>query len=139
MTEPLRLRRILEPVSGRALLLSFTTGMEIGVVPGMEDLPAMIGALAATGHVTAAVVHAGVLHSLFARFPDLRCGTIVDLFGGTWLSSKPEAREQICTLEHAVRVGADAVQATVSLGSPDESRQMRITGEIARQCDAWGM
>jgi DhnA family fructose-bisphosphate aldolase class Ia len=133
------LRRIVEPDSGRALLLSFTAGMEIGVVPGMEDLPGMIGALAAQRRITGAIVHAGVLHSLFARFPELYCGTIVDLFGGTWLSTRPERREQICTLEHAVRAGADAVLATVSLGSPDESRQMRICGDIARQCDAWGM
>jgi DhnA family fructose-bisphosphate aldolase class Ia len=113
--------------------------MEIGVVPGMEDLPGMIGALAAQRQMTAAIVHAGVLDSLFARFPELHCGTIVDLFGGTWLSTRPDRREQICTLEHAVRVGADAVLATVSLGSSDESRQMRVCGDIARQCDAWGM
>jgi fructose-bisphosphate aldolase/2-amino-3,7-dideoxy-D-threo-hept-6-ulosonate synthase len=139
MTDPLRLRRITEPRSGRALLLSFTAGLELGVVPGLVDLPHTINALAETGHVTAAIVHAGVLPSLLDRFPGLRCGTLVDLFGGTWMSTRPERREQICTLEHAVRVGADAVLASVSLGGPDESHHLRACGQIARECAAWGM
>jgi len=121
------------------VLLSFTAGMEVGLVPGMADLPGTIGALADTGHMTGAIVHAGVLSSLFERFPALPCGTIVDLFGGTWMTTRPERREQICTLEHAVRVGADAVLATVSLGSADETRQLRLCGLISRDCAGWGM
>jgi len=136
---PLRMRRIVDPQSGRAVLLSFTAGMELGVIPGMGDLPEVVAALDATGRVTAAIVHAGVLPSLFARKPDLRCGTVVDLFGGTWMTTEPDRREQICSLEHAVRAGADAVLATVGLGSPDEARQLRLCGQIARDCTAWGM
>jgi DhnA family fructose-bisphosphate aldolase class Ia len=136
---PLRLRRLADPDSGRALLLSFTAGMELGPVPGLADLPGTVGALAETGNVTGAVVHAGVLPSLFNRFPALPCGTVADLFGGTWMTTRPERREQICTLEHAVRVGADAVLATVALGSTDETRQLRLCGQIARDSASWGM
>jgi DhnA family fructose-bisphosphate aldolase class Ia len=136
--QPLRLRRITDPATGRALLLSFTAGVQIGRVAGMEDLSAMVGSLATTGQVTGAVVHAGVLDSLFARFPDLGCGVVVDLFGGTWLRAEMGA-EQICSLEHAMRVGADAVLTTISLGAKDESRTLRLSGQIARECAAWGM
>jgi len=135
---PLRLRRITDPSTGRALLLSFTAGVQVGRVAGMEDLAAMVGSLGSTGHLTGAVVHAGVLDSLFARFPDLACGVIVDLFGGTWLRAEM-GTEQICSLEHAVRVGADAVLTTVSLGARDESRTLRLSGQIARECQEWGM
>lgn len=135
---PLRLRRIIHPASGRSLLLSFTAGIQLGRVAGMEDLAAMIGSLGATGQVTGAILHAGVVDSLLARFPDLGCGVIVDLFGGTWLRAEQGA-EQICSLEHAVRVGADAVLTTVSLGSKDESRSLRLSGQIARECAGWGM
>jgi len=138
MTPPLRLRRIVDPHSGRALLVSFTTGMQVGQVSGMEDLPGIVGSMAATGNVTGAVVHSGVLDSLFARFPDFGAGVIVDLFGGTWLTANLGA-EQICTLEHAVRVGADAVLTTVVLGSKDESRTLRMSGQVARECRQWGM
>jgi fructose-bisphosphate aldolase/2-amino-3,7-dideoxy-D-threo-hept-6-ulosonate synthase len=64
---------------------------------------------------------------------------VVDLFGGTWMTTQPDRREQICSLEHAVRVGADAVLATVGMGGPDEARQLRLCGQIARDCTAWGM
>lgn len=136
---PLRLRRIADPRTGRIVLLSFTSGMELGAIPGMSDMPAAVGALTADGRVTGVVVHAGVMASLFARLPDLACGTIVDLFGGTWMTSQPDRREQICSLEHAVRVGADAVLATVGMGGPDEARQLRLCGQITRECRAWGM
>ncbi len=135
---PLRLRRILDPASGHAVLLSFTAGMELGAVPGLADLPGTVAALAATGHVTGAIVHAGVVPSLFARSPGLACGTVVDLFGGTWMTDRPSL-DQVCSLEHAVHVGADAVLATVSLGSPGEAHQLRLCGQIARDCAAWGM
>jgi len=135
---PLRLRRILDPATDRALFLTFTAGIQLGRVAGMEDLPAMIGGLAETGHMTGAVVHSGVVDSLLARFPDLGCGVIVDLFGGTWLRADLGA-EQICTLEHAVRVGADAVLTTISLGAKDESRMLRLSGQVARECAAWGL
>lgn len=136
---PLRLRRVVDPKSGRATLLSFTAALEIGVVPGLTDLPSMIDALSARGHLTGAIVHAGVLPDLLGRCRTLRCGTIVDLFGGTWLSGRPDRHEQICSLEHAVRVGADAVLATISLGSADESHQLRLCGQITRDCIAWGL
>jgi DhnA family fructose-bisphosphate aldolase class Ia len=113
--------------------------MEVGVIAGMEDLVGTIGRLAESGYPTAVVVHAGVEESLFGRCPNLPCGTIVDLFGGTWMTTEPQRREQICSLEHAVRVGADAVLMTVALGSADEASQLRLCGQMARECTAWGM
>jgi DhnA family fructose-bisphosphate aldolase class Ia len=136
---PLRLRRIVNPKTGRALLLSFTAGLELGVVPGLAELPQTVDAFARTGLLTAAVVHAGVPASIFAHFPDLACGLVIDLFGGTWMTARPDRREQICSLEHAVRVGADAVLATVSLGSADESLHLRLCGQIVRDAGSWGL
>lgn len=136
---PLHLRRILHPETGRAVLVTFTSSMEVGVTAGMADLVGTIGKLAESGYVTAVVVHAGVEESLFSRFPNLPCGTVVDLFGGTWMTTEPQRREQICSLEHAVRVGADAVLMTIALGSVDETRQLHLCGQIARDCTAWGM
>lgn len=136
---PLRLRRILNPRTGRALLLSFTAGLELGAVPGLADLPATLDTFAQTGLLTGAVVHAGVPPSILACRPDLPSGLIVDLFGGTWLTTQPDRREQICSLEQAVRVGADAVLAPVVLGSADESRQLRLCGQVVREAGAWGL
>ncbi len=136
---PVRLRRIADPKTGRAILLSFTAGLELGVVPGLADLPGTVGAFARTALLSAAVVHAGAAPSVFAAAPDLPCGLVVDLFGGTWMTSRPDRREQICSLERAVRVGADAVLATVGLGSADESRHLRLCGQVVREAGAWGL
>jgi DhnA family fructose-bisphosphate aldolase class Ia len=113
--------------------------MAVGVAPDLADLPTLVGTLAAQRQLTGAIVRAGALPSLFARFPDLKCGTVVDLLGGTWLTPQMEYPVQICNLEHAVRAGADAVLASVGLGSPDESSRLRLCGQLARECVAWGM
>ena len=55
------------------------------------------------------------------------------------MTTQPERREQICSLEHAVRVAADAVLMTIDLGSADEARQLRLCGQIARECVVWGL
>ncbi len=136
---PLRLRRIVNLKSNRALLLSFTAGLEVGLIPDLADLPGLIGKLAQARYLSAAIVHVGVLPTLFSRFPALPCGIIVDLLGGTWLTPQMEHPTQICSLEQAVRAGADAVLASVSLGGPDESSRMRLCGQVARECAAWGM
>jgi DhnA family fructose-bisphosphate aldolase class Ia len=135
----LRLRRITNPKTGRALLLSFTSGLELGPVSGLSDLPATVCALAETGLITGAVVNAGAARSLFDRLADLPCGLIVGLFGGTMLTSRPDHREQVCSLEHAIRVGADAVLATIGLGSADESLHLRLCGQIVREAALWGL
>jgi DhnA family fructose-bisphosphate aldolase class Ia len=136
---PLRLRRIVDPASGRAVLLSFTAAMEVGVAGGMADLSAAVRGLTDGGHVTGIVLHAGVVARLFEQIPNLPCGIVVDLFGGTWMTTQLVRREQICTLEHAVRVGADAVLVTVALGSADGARQLRLAGQIVRESAAWGL
>jgi DhnA family fructose-bisphosphate aldolase class Ia len=133
------MRRIVDAPTGRALLLSFTSALEVGVPPHLADLSGMIGTLAATGHLTAAVVRAGVLPDLFARHPDLPCGTVVDLLGGTWLNPHPDQPAQLCRLEHAVRVGADAVLVSIRLGGPDEAARLRLCGQVGRECRDWGM
>ena len=135
----LRLRRIANPKTSRALLLSFTSGLELGPVPGLNDLPATVCALAETRLITGAIVNAGATRSLFSRLADLPCGLIVSLFGGTMLTTRPDHREQVCSLEHAVRVGADAVLASISLGSADESLHLRLCGQIVREAASWGL
>ena len=45
---PLRLRRLTNPKTGRALLLSFTAGLELGPVPGLGYLPAAAAMVIAT-------------------------------------------------------------------------------------------
>lgn len=139
LSVPLRLRRITNPASTHVTLLSFTTGLSVGVIPGMEDLPGTVVGLARAGQMTGAIVHAGTLNSIFARGPDLPCGTIVDLFGGTLVTPRPDRRELICSLEHAVRVGADAVLATINHGGPDEAHRLRLCGQLTRECASWGM
>jgi DhnA family fructose-bisphosphate aldolase class Ia len=136
---PLRLRRLREPHSGRILLLTLTHGLRAGTVPGLEDLPGGVAALADTGCPTGFVLRAGVVPSVLARTPSLRAGVVVDLYASTWLVPRLAGEVPVCSVEHAVRVGADAVLATIALGSPEEPAQLRQAGRLSHECRAWGL
>jgi DhnA family fructose-bisphosphate aldolase class Ia len=45
----------------------------------------------------------------------------------------------VCTVEEALRLGADAVSVHVNLGDVMDTAMVRDTGEVSRECRKWGM
>jgi fructose-bisphosphate aldolase/2-amino-3,7-dideoxy-D-threo-hept-6-ulosonate synthase len=45
----------------------------------------------------------------------------------------------VFTFEEAIKMGADAVSIHVNIGSETEADQLTEMGEVAEQCDTWGM
>ncbi|MCX9075758.1 MAG: 2-amino-3,7-dideoxy-D-threo-hept-6-ulosonate synthase, partial [Candidatus Methanoperedens sp.] len=46
---------------------------------------------------------------------------------------------QVCTVEEAIKMGADAVSVHINIGSLTEAEQLKKLGCVAEQCDTWGM
>ena len=51
----------------------------------------------------------------------------------------PNDKVQVCTVEEAIALGADAVSIHINLGSPNESKMLEIGANVARDCNRWGM
>jgi DhnA family fructose-bisphosphate aldolase class Ia len=45
----------------------------------------------------------------------------------------------VCSVERAVRVGADAVSIHVNIGAENEGEMLEAFGEVAESADYWGM
>ncbi|MER7004330.1 2-amino-3,7-dideoxy-D-threo-hept-6-ulosonate synthase [Dactylosporangium sp. NPDC000555] len=100
-------------------------------------LDRLVGELAGNG-ADAVVLHKGALRHLRARrFRDL--SFIVHLSAGTGLPADPDAKVLVCTVEEALRLGADAVSVHVNAGSPTEPRQLADLGAVAGACERWGV
>ena len=46
---------------------------------------------------------------------------------------------EVCTVEEAVRLGADAVSAHFNIGSVEEDEMLESIGRLSEQCDSFGM
>jgi predicted phospho-2-dehydro-3-deoxyheptonate aldolase len=87
------------------------------------------------GGADAVLVHKGI-----AKHVDTaNAGLIVHVSASTKLSSKPNLKVDVCTVEEAIRLGADAVSAHINVGSVEEDQMLQSLGALSEQCDRFGM
>ncbi|MBE9566139.1 MAG: class I fructose-bisphosphate aldolase family protein, partial [Proteobacteria bacterium] len=66
-------------------------------------------------------------------------GLIVHLSAGTSLSPDPNAKVPVCTVDEAIKLGADAVSIHVNVGAETDADMLRDFGEVSQSCMIWGM
>ena len=91
-----------------------------------------------TGGANAVVVHKGMVsRGHRGTGPDL--GLIVHLSAGTRLSLHPLAKTLVCSVEEALKVGADAVSVHVNVGNNHDGEMLKDLGAVAHTASEWGM
>jgi predicted phospho-2-dehydro-3-deoxyheptonate aldolase len=109
----------------------------MGPIEGLVDMKTTIDKVS-RGGATAVVMHKGVVpygHRSFGR--DI--GLIVHLSASTSLSPDPNSKVLVTTVEEALKMGADAVSIHVNIGAETEPYMLRDFGQVARECNEWGM
>ncbi|MFI5910822.1 2-amino-3,7-dideoxy-D-threo-hept-6-ulosonate synthase [Dactylosporangium sp. NPDC051541] len=115
------------PISGDPIIHS-------GLGGGLDRL---VGEVAANG-ADAVVLHKGAVRQVDPqRFRDL--SLIVHLSAGTGLTADPDAKVLVCSVEEALRMGADAVSVHVNAGSRTEARQLADLAAVSAACARWGV
>jgi class I fructose-bisphosphate aldolase len=123
---------------GRSMLLAYDQGLEHGPSADFNDRnidPAMIMDTAARGKFNGVVFQKGVAE----RFYDGRVPLIVKLNGKSSLPKGDPISRQVCSVEHAVSLGAKGVGYTVYLGSEFESKMFAEFGRIQEQAHERGL
>jgi len=133
----IRVERIIDRESGNTVIIPMDHGVSMGPIEGLTDMPKIINAVA-EGGANAVVVHKGIVpfgHRGYGK----DVGLIVHLSGSTSLSPDPNEKVLVCSVEEAIKLGADAVSIHINVGSKTEAKQFRILGEISKECMEWGM
>ncbi|RLI80070.1 fructose-bisphosphate aldolase [Archaeoglobales archaeon] len=133
----IRVERIINRQSGNTVIIPMDHGVSMGPIEGLTDMPKIINAVA-EGGANAVVVHKGIVpfgHRGYGK----DVGLIVHLSGSTSLSPDPNEKVLVCSVEEAIKLGADAVSVHINVGSKTEAKQFRILGEISKECMEWGM
>lgn len=128
-----RLRRIFRNDS-KTFIIAMDHGLTLGPVRGLEDVQETVRTVV-KGGADAVLVHKGI-----AKHVDTHdAGLIVHVSASTKLGSNPDLKVGVCTLEEAIRLGADAVSAHINIGSEDEHKMLEFLGSLSEECDSFGV
>ncbi|MBU1047403.1 MAG: 2-amino-3,7-dideoxy-D-threo-hept-6-ulosonate synthase [Candidatus Omnitrophica bacterium] len=133
----IRLERIIDRNSGKTVILPMDHGLTMGPIEGLVDMKKIIDE-AVEGGANAVILHKGIVISGH-RSSGQDIGLIIHLTGSTSLSPAPNAKVAVCSVDEAIKLGADAVSVHINLGDPSEGIMLRHFGEVSRQCQEWGM
>lgn len=123
---------------GKSILLAYDQGLEHGPSVDFDERnvdPAMIMDTAAKGGFNGVVFQKGVAE----RFYDGKVPLIVKVNGKTSLPRGEPISRQVCSVEHAVSLGAKGVGYTIYLGSEFEAKMLKEFGKVQEQAHDKGI
>jgi fructose-bisphosphate aldolase, class I len=123
---------------GRSMLLAYDQGLEHGPSKDFDDRnvdPAFIMDVAEKGGFNGVVFQKGVAE----RFYNGRVPLIVKVNGKSALPKGEPVSRQLCSVEHAVSLGAKAVGYTIYLGSGHEHKMLTEFGRVQEEAHERGI
>ena len=128
-----RLKRIFRS-DNRTVIVPMDHGVTIGPVKGLVNMQSIVDKLL-LGGVDAVVINRGIAKNVDTG----NAGLIVHLSGITVHCPDPNNKVQICSVDDAVRLGADAVSVHINVGAKQEAQMLSMLGKVACECDDYGM
>jgi predicted phospho-2-dehydro-3-deoxyheptonate aldolase len=133
----IRLERIIDRNSGKTVIIPMDHGVTVGPIEGLADMRETVGKIVAGG-ANAILMHKGMVRAGHrGRGRDV--GLIIHLSAGTSISPDPNAKEIVCTVEEAIKLGADAVSVHINLGAETDKEMLRQLGRVSERCMEWQM
>ncbi|UCG57425.1 MAG: class I fructose-bisphosphate aldolase family protein [Phycisphaerales bacterium] len=133
----IRLERIIDRNSGKTVIIPMDHGVTVGPIEGLADMRTTISKVV-QGGANAILMHKGIVRAGH-RGAGKDVGLIIHLSGGTSLSPDPNAKELVCTVEEAIKLGADAVSVHINLGAETDKEMLWQLGQISERCSVWQM
>ncbi len=129
-----RLDRI--STGGRYLIVPMDHGITMGAVTGLKELEATVDGVT-SGGADAVLTQKGVADRVHGNTNG--GGYIVHVNGSTTIGPDENDKRLTCTVEEAIRAGADAVSFHINVGSNYEPKQIEELAEITGEAERFGM
>ena len=133
----IRLERIIDRNSGRTVIVPMDHGVTVGPIEGLADMRTAVSKIVAGG-ANAILMHKGIVRAGH-RGTGKDVGLIIHLSGGTSMSPDPNAKELVCSVEEAIKLGADAVSVHINLGAETDREMLGQLGYVSERCLQWQM
>lgn len=133
----IRMERIINRNTGRTVIVPMDHGISVGPIDGLIDVKETIQ-MVSEGGANAIVEHKGLVGAGHRRHgKDI--GLIIHLSASTSLSPQPNAKTLVCSVEEAIKLGADAISIHVNLGDGQEKEMLQDFGRVSYEARTWGM
>ncbi len=133
----IRLERIIDRNSGKTVIVPMDHGVSVGPIAGLADMRTTVSKVVAGG-ANAILMHKGMVLAGH-RGTGRDVGLIIHLSAGTSISPDPNAKELVCSVEEAIKLGADAVSVHINLGAETDKEMLAQLGFVSEQCMEWQM
>ena len=133
----IRIERIIDRSSKRTIIIPMDHGLTIGTIKGLEDMAAMIDKVA-MGGANAVLEHSGMVGAGH-RHGGKDIGLIIHLSGATNLAPDPNRKVLVCSVERALKMGADGCSIHINIGADEEPEMLQDASKIVESCREWGM
>lgn len=127
-----RLHRIMP--DGKTVIVPMDHGVTNGPIKGLVNMQTIVNKLL-EGGADAMIIHKGIANAVDTG----KAGLIVHLSGSNQFSPDPNRKVRVCSVEEALRIGADAVSVHINVGSNNESEMLQKLGAVADECDEYGI
>ena len=133
----IRMERIFNRDTGRTIVVPIDHGVSVGPIYGLVDMRTTVGNIV-EGGANAVLMHRGLVRCGH-RTSGKDIGLIVHCSASTNLSPRPNAKTLVCTVEDALKLGADAVSLHINLGDETEASMLHDMGEVVTAANKWGV
>ncbi|MBF0225963.1 MAG: class I fructose-bisphosphate aldolase family protein [Desulfobacterales bacterium] len=133
----IRMERIINRTTGNTVIVPIDHGMSVGPIQGIVDMKDAVQKIS-DGGANAIVEHKGMVGAGH-RKSGKDIGLIIHLSASTSLSPYPHTKTLVCSVEEAIKLGADAVSIHINLGDSEEKEMLKDFGEVSYKAKEWGM
>ena len=121
---------------GRFVTVPMDHGLTMGAVSGLKDIEATIDAVT-RGGADSVITQKGLAPRVHPNKND--AGYLIHLNGSTNVGPDENDKRRTCTVEEAVRLGADGVSFHINVGSTYEPDQIPDLAAVTEEAGRFGM
>lgn len=134
----MRFYRIINRKTGKTIIVPIDHG-GYGVLEGLEDIVSVIKRIV-SGGVDALILQPGVIKVLLREISVNSIGLIIRVTGVSAFNRDRGLYEtSTYSVENVLKLGADAIIASLYIGGKYEFKSMNTVGRICGKCDKWGV
>lgn len=133
----IRMKKIMNKDSNKTIIIPVDHGATLGPISQITNIGKFLSDLDEK-YVNGVVVCKGQMGNKDV-IENCRIPKIVHLSNSSVLSSRPNNKILVGSVENAIALGADAISIHVNIGDENDGEMLKAFGKISDDCYRWGM
>ncbi|MFW9881408.1 MAG: 2-amino-3,7-dideoxy-D-threo-hept-6-ulosonate synthase [Candidatus Thorarchaeota archaeon] len=133
----IRIERFINRKTKRTVIVPMDHGLTLGTIRGLENIAEMVDKVA-LGGANAVLMHSGMVGAGHRQYgKDI--GLIIHLSAATDLAPDPNRKVLVCSVERALKLGADGVSIHINIGADEEPEMLQDARKAIEAAREWGV